>query len=158
MSNEVTRLLEGAARTIASVRYGWLVTEGDGIHARPMGRIPAEAGEAALTIRFLADGRSSKAMQIRHRGKVTAIYENQSTDGYVTVTGTAVLQDDPTVVGRRWKRHYEAYFPTEADRAHALFVDVAIERLELWIRGVTPEPFGLKPTMLEREADGWRLV
>jgi general stress protein 26 len=158
MSNEVTRLLEGAVRTIASVRYGWLVTEGEGIRARPMGRIPAEPGEEALTVRFLADGRSRKAEEIHRSRKVTAIYENQSSDGYVTVTGTAVLQDDPAVVGRRWKRHYEAYFPTEADRAHALFVDVAIERLELWIRGVTPEPFGVKPTVLERREDGWRLA
>ena len=62
------------------------------------------------------------------------------------------------MVCRRWKRGYEVYFPTEADRVHALFVEVAIERMELWIRGVTPEPFGTKPTVLEREKEGWRLV
>jgi hypothetical protein len=29
--------------------------------------------------------------------------------------------------------------------------------MELWIRGVTPEPFGLLPTVLERDAGGgWR--
>lgn len=159
MSDEMTRLLDGAAKTMASVRYCWLMTTTeDGIHARPMGRLAAEAGEEALTVRFLADDRSRKAAEIRRCGRVTAIYENQASDGYVTVTGTAVLQDDPAVVGRRWKRGYEAYFPTEADRAHALFVEVAIERMELWIRGVTPEPFGTKPTVLEREGEGWRLA
>jgi general stress protein 26 len=159
MSNEMTRLLDGAARTMASMRYCWLMTTAeDGVHARPMGRIPAEAGEDALTVRFLADSRSRKAAEIRRCGKVTAIYEHQPSDGYVAVTGTAVLQDDPSVVCRRWKRGYEAYFPTEADRAHALFVDVSIERLELWIRGVTPEPFGAIPTVLERAGEGWRLV
>ncbi len=159
MPEEMTRLLEGAARAMASVRYCWLITTTEGgIHARPMGRLPAEAGEDALTVRFLADGRSRKAAEIRRCGKVTAIYEHQPSDGYVTVTGTATLQVDPAVVGRRWKRGYEAYFPTEADRAHALFVEVAIERLELWIRGVTPEPFGLKPTVLERDSKGWRLA
>jgi hypothetical protein len=31
--------------------------------------------------------------------------------------------------------------------------------MELWIRGVTPEPFGLRATALERDADGgWRVV
>jgi general stress protein 26 len=144
---------------MASVRYCWLMTTAeDGIHARPMGRLPAEAGEEGLTVRFLADGRSRKTAEIRRGGRVTAIYENQASDGYVTVSGTAVLQDDPAVVGRRWKRGYEAYFPTEADRAHALFVEVAIERMELWIRGVTPEPFGTKPTVLERDGEDWRLV
>jgi hypothetical protein len=31
--------------------------------------------------------------------------------------------------------------------------------MELWIRGVTPEPFGMRPTTLERDAGGaWRLI
>jgi hypothetical protein len=31
--------------------------------------------------------------------------------------------------------------------------------MELWVRGLTPEPFGLHPTTLERGADGvWRLT
>jgi hypothetical protein len=31
--------------------------------------------------------------------------------------------------------------------------------MELWIRGVTPEPFGLRPTILERDdGGGWRLA
>jgi hypothetical protein len=42
------------------------------------------------------------------------------------------------------------------DCAYAAFVEVAIERLELWIRGVTPEPFGMKTTVVERDGDGWR--
>ena len=51
------------------------------------------------------------------------------------------------------------YFPTEQDRANAIFVEVDVERMELWIRGVTPEPFGLRATILERDAGrGWRLV
>ena len=52
MSNEMTRLLDGAAKTMASMRYCWLMTTTEhGIHARPMGRIPAEAGEDGLTVR-----------------------------------------------------------------------------------------------------------
>ncbi len=30
--------------------------------------------------------------------------------------------------------------------------------MELWIRGVTPEPFGLRATVLERDASGGRRV
>jgi hypothetical protein len=28
--------------------------------------------------------------------------------------------------------------------------------MEFWIHGVTPEPFGLRATVLERDAAGWR--
>jgi len=152
-------LLAGAAKTMASVRYCWLVTTApDGIRGRPMGRMPPETGEDALTVRFLADDRSRKVSEIRQAAAVTAIFENQADDGYVAVTGKAMLQDDPVVVQRRWKRGYDAYFASEADRAHALFVDVAIERMELWIRGVTPEPFGVSATVLEPDGGGWRLA
>jgi general stress protein 26 len=153
-------LLAGAAKTMAGVRYCWLVTTAaDGaVHGRPMGRIPPEAGEDALTVRFLVDGRSRKVSEIRQAAAVTAIFENQPDDGYITVAGRASLQDDPAVVQRRWKRGYDAHFPSEADCAHALFVDVAIDRMELWIRGVTPEPFGLTATVLEQDESGWRLV
>jgi general stress protein 26 len=152
-------LLAGASKTMAGVRYCWLVTSGaDGVQARPMGRLPPEAGEDALTVRFLTDDRSRKAAEIRRAGAVTAIFDHQSADAYVAATGQAVLQEDRGEVRRRWKRGYDHYFPSEDDRAHAAFVEVAIERLELWIRGVTPEPFGMNTTVLEREGEGWRLV
>jgi general stress protein 26 len=153
-------LLAGAAKTMAGVRYCWLVTTDatGAVHGRPMGRILPEAGEERLTVRFLADDRSRKVAEIRHAAAVTAIFENQAEEGYVTVAGRAILQDDAAVVRRQWKPGYNAYFASEADRAHALFIDVAIERLELWIRGVTPEPFGVRPTVLEQGEDGWRLA
>jgi len=154
----LNELLAGAARTMASVPYCWLVTGADGVHARPMGRIPPEAGEDPLTVRFLTDDRSRKASAIRRDSRITAIFENLSADAYVAVTGTATLQEDRGEVRRRWKRGYDLYFPSEDDRAHAAFVEVAIERLELWIRGVTPEPFGMNTTVVEQAAGGWRLV
>ena len=97
-------LLAGAAKTMASMRYCWLVTNADGVQARPMGRLPPEAGEDALTVRFLTDDRSRKASEIRHAGTVTAIFENQADDAYVAVTGRATLQEDRSEVRRRWKR------------------------------------------------------
>jgi general stress protein 26 len=151
-------LLAGAARTMSSVPYCWLLTMDDGgaVHARPMGRIPPETGEDALTVRFLTDDRSRKAAEIKRDGTVTAIFEDQANDAYVAVTGRAILQEDRSEVRHRWKRGYDVYFPSDDDRAHAAFVEVAIERLELWIRGVTPEPFGMETTVVERDGDGWR--
>jgi hypothetical protein len=38
-------------------------------------------------------------------------------------------------------------------------IEVEVARMELWIRGVTPEPFGPYPTILERDVEGaWRLL
>jgi len=156
---QISGLLAGAARTIAKVPYCWLVTHAEtgGIHARPMGHILPNSDEDAWTIRFIADGRSRKARDIRGTRRTEIIFQNDAGDAYAVLSGSATLLEGPEV-RRLWKRAYDAFVPDEEARAHALFAEVKVERLELWIRGVTPEPFGFKPTVLERDAGGsWRL-
>jgi general stress protein 26 len=159
---EVSRLLAGAMRAIASVRYCWLATEakaGGPNPMRPMGRLPPEPGDNDWTIRFVTDGRSRKASDIRRASKVALIFQHDADDAYVAVTGVATLRENASEARRRWKDAYNRYFPTEADRAAAAFIEVEAERMELWIRGVTPEPFGLRATTLERDTAGqWRLT
>jgi general stress protein 26 len=80
-------------------------------------------------------------------------------DAFVALIGKAVLIENASEVRQLWKEAYSAYFPAERDRANAAFVRVDVDRMELWVRGLTPEPFGLHPTTLERGADGvWRLT
>lgn len=158
----VGRLLSGAAQAIAGVRYCWLVTgpaAGIDIAARPMGRLPRGPDDDDWTIRFIVDDRSRKAADIRRDAAVAVIFQRTVDDAYVIARGRAVLRQDAAADRRHWKDAYDAYFPTAADRAHAAFVEIAAERLALWIRGVTPEPFGLSPTRLARPPGGaWRLL
>ena len=160
MTTEVSRLLEGAAKAITSVRYCWLVTEAKstGVHARPMGCVLPFPHENNWTVRFVTNGRSRKAADIRRVAKVGLVFQQNADDAFVVLTGTATLLEQPSRVRQLWRQAYDAYFPTEADRANAAFAEVSVERMELWIRGVTPEPFGLHPTVLERDSRGtWRL-
>jgi general stress protein 26 len=157
---EASRLL-AAARAIANARWCWLATaERAGVPClRPMGRLPPEPNDDDWTIRFVTDGRSRKASDIRRTARIALIFQHEADDAFVALTGAARLCEEASEVRRRWKDAYNRYFPTESDRANAAFLVVEAERLELWIRGVTPEPFGLQATALERDAAGaWRLV
>jgi general stress protein 26 len=155
---EVNRLLAGAAKTIAGVRYCWLVTEPEtGVaNARPMGRVLSDEND--WTIRFVTGGRSRKASDIRRASEVELIFQRDQDDAYVVLSGKATLIERPSEVDRLWKAAYDAYFPNATERANAAFIEVDVARMELWIRGVTPEPFGLLPTVLERDAGStWHL-
>ncbi len=157
---EVSQLLGGAAKTIARVQYCWLLTEAEcgGANARPMGRLMPDADDRDWTVCFVTDGRSRKASDIRRAGKVGLIFQHDHDDAFVVLSGDAALIETAAEVRRLWKSAYNAYFPTEADRENASFVQVNVQRMELWIRGVTPEPFGRSTTVLERSAEGtWRL-
>jgi general stress protein 26 len=158
---EVSRRLSSAAETVASARYCWLATtaENGGPSARPMGRLPRDPDENDWTIRFITDGRSRKVSDMRRASKVAIIFQRDTDDAYATLIGTATLRERASEVRGWWKDAYDAYFPSEEDRANAVFVEIVTERMELWIRGVTPEPFGLHTTILERDASGdWRLI
>ena len=158
---EVGRLLAGAAKTVRSVRYCWLVTRAAGgeFHARPMGRLLADKDADDWIIRFVTDGRSRKAKQLRGEPEVGLIFQSDGDEAYAFLFGRATLIERSSDVARHWKKAYEAYFPTPADRAAAMFVEIEIGRMELWIRGVTPEPFGLHATRILRDAEGhWGLA
>ena len=125
-----------------------------------MGHLPRDPGEDPWTMRFVTDGRSRKAADMERSDEAALIFHDEAGDGYVALLGRARLRREPAEVRSRWKAAYNVYFPTEVDRANAMFVEVRAERLELWIRGVTPEPFGMQATRLERDAAGesWRLI
>jgi general stress protein 26 len=151
--SEVSRLLAGAAKLIGSVRYCWLVTrsEAGGVSARPMGRVlPA----CDWKILFVTYGRSQKASDIRRADSVELIFQGDHEEAYGTFAGRAALIEDRLAVERLWKPEYEPNFPEEADRANAAFIEITVERMKLWIRGVTPEPYGLRAGILERGAGG----
>jgi general stress protein 26 len=124
-----------------------------------MGRVLNDAGEDEWTIRFLTDGRSRKARDMRSANEVAIVFQHEQDLAFVTLIGKAALHDSASEVSRRWKRAYDVYFPTETDRANAIFVEIYVRRIELWIQGVTPEPFGLRATAVERGAGGdWRVI
>ncbi len=157
---DVNHLLEGAAKTMRSARYCWLATAaGAGAsHIRPMGRVLNDPGEDPWKIRFLTDGRSNKAADMRRAAEVSILFQHDPDLAFVNLVGKAALHEDASQTRSRWKSAYDVYFPSEADRANAIFVEVEAQRMELWIRGVTPEPFGLRATVLQRDDGDWRLI
>jgi general stress protein 26 len=157
---DVKRLLGAAAETIEKQRYCWLLTAaGEGeIRPRPMGRVPRDADEDEWTLRFITDGRSPKVADMRRIGHVSVIFQHDPDDAFVALAGKASLAEGKPELRRRWKAAYDAYFPGGPDRSSAIFVTIDVVRVELWIRGVTPEPFDLRTTVIERDATrSWRL-
>ena len=158
-TQNLNALLDGARVVISSVRYCWLITHGEGqmVSVRPMGRLLDTTDWA---IRFVTDRRSRKVADLRRNAQVELIFQASPTDAFVVVAGEARMLDNAAESARLWKDAFSVYFPSEEDRKNVAFVEVDPKRMDLWIRGVTPEPFGLTATVLERCSEstgGWAL-
>ena len=151
-------LLTQAARIVKSQPYCWLATapESGGVRLRPMGKIAFNTD--AWTIHFITDGRSRKASDLRRANGVSVVCGREADDAYIVLVGTASLRENPSEVRKRWKDAYDTYFPTETDKENAVFIEIDIDGIELWMRGFTPEPFGMHTTRLQRDAGGWRVT
>ena len=158
---DVNRLLCAVGEKIGKARYCWLLTAAcdGGTRARPMGRVPRDADEEEWTLRFLTDGLSPKVADLRRVGSASVIFQHDPDDAFVMLAGTASLAEGKPEIRRRWKAAYDTYFPEGPDRSSAIFFTIDVARIELWIRGITPEPFGLRTTVIERDATRvWRLT
>ncbi len=110
---DVSPLLAGAAKTVASARYCWLATATDAgpPRLRPMGRVLGDPGEDEWTIRFLTDGRSHKVGEMRRANEVAIVFQHDPDLAFVTLIGKATIHDNHSEVRSRWKRAYDVYFP-----------------------------------------------
>lgn len=123
-----------------------------------MGRLVRDVDVDDWVIRFITDGRSRKAAEIRRAGRATVIFQ-KADDAFVSLVGSATLREEASEVAQRLKNSYDAYFSSEQERANAALIEIDVQRMELWIRGVTPEPFGSQSATLERyERGAWRLT
>jgi len=165
-SASLEKLLATAAATMAKARYCWALTtaEDGSINARPMG--PQKSGpqkspspEDPFSILFLTRSGSRKAREIGRTGRLSVVYQHDADDGYVTLIGRGVILADRTLLRARWQPAWNQFFPAGADDEASIFVQLEAERIELWVRGVTAEPFGTRGAILERDpGQPWRLV
>jgi len=158
VTTEVSKLLTAASNVLAGARVSWLITAGEegAVNVRPMGGLRA-VRPGSWKMLFLADTRSRKAADIRRTGQSTVVVQ-QGDDAFVSVAGLAALLEKASEVCKHWIGAYDRYFPTEEDRGNAVLIELDVQRMDLWIRGVTPEPFGLRSTRLAQHTDGtWQI-
>jgi general stress protein 26 len=155
-NEEVAKLVAATETLVRNAPDCWLITvsETGGANARPMGRVLPTSTLETWTIQLLTDGRSRKVSEIRRTPAVKLAFQRDSDQAFAALAGLARLINEPSDVTRLWRKRYDVHFATDADRANAAFLELTVDRMELWIRGVTPEPFGLHPTIVDRTAEG----
>ena len=157
----VSRLLAATRDAISAVPVCWVATaagDGRGANVRAVRDCTGDdAGADPWTRWFLARPDSRKAAEIRRTGRAALAYQHGSGNAFVALCGRAELVLDRAETEARLRR---AVGDADGSLAAKLVaVRVAVDRVEVHVRGVTAEPWGQGRTLLERDAGGaWRLL
>lgn len=100
---------------------------------------------------------SRKISRILEDSSVTLAFSNAGEDANLVVYGTATVSNDLTLRERYWKGTWRMFFPEGPQSDDYVVIKVRAEKMEVlnFQRNVVPEPFGLRPAVLERTAEGW---
>jgi general stress protein 26 len=140
-----------ASRTIiTNARYATVVTMAGA--AEPDARIiDPFAPEADLTIWFATKASSRKVQQLAQDSRVTLLYFDAATKGYVTLKGRAALVRDPKEKSARWKEDWAGMYTNKNLGDDYRLVRVVPDTLEVvsMALGMINDPATWRPVTLK---------
>ena len=103
---------------------------------------------------------SRKVAEITSNPAVTLAFGNEREHANLVVYGTAMVHHELSIRQRYWKNAWRMFFPQGPEGDDYCVIKVQTEKIELlsFSRNVIPEPFGLRPVVLEREGQGWKMT
>lgn len=121
-------LIVVALEIMKAAHYCALITvdESGQPHARTMDPFWPEDD---MVIWFGTNPNSRKVKHIRHDSRVVLYYFDSDGLGYVSITGSARLVNDPKEKALRWKKEWQAFYP-DRDSSY-LLIAVDPEKLEI---------------------------
>ncbi len=111
-----------------------------------------------LTIRFMTDSRTRKALEIRQAKTISLSFFSVADRGYVTIGTIPEVSADIALKRRIWKESLRTWFPNGADDPHVVTITCEPAWVELWslTRRVAPAPLGLNSVRLTRKDRDWQ--
>jgi general stress protein 26 len=159
--SEILEFLDAARETIAAVPICWLVTRSleGGTNARAVNSSAGSPGSDQWTRRFIVRRNSRKVAEMRAVPMVTLAFQHPSGERYIALGGRATIIDDVSEMRTIWSSDLDSHFPAGFADANMILIQVDVDRIEVHVRGLTPEPFGAGRTLLERKSAGaWQFI
>ena len=104
-----------------------------------------------------ASPNSRKVREISKQNKVTLAFLNPRSTAYVTIIGTAALDNNPDLKRIYWRSYWSDMYPGGPDADDYILIKVVPTRIEFmnFTNAALPQPYGLKPNGLERKGGVW---
>lgn len=154
----VENCLRAARATAARTTYCFLITAGE--QAWPSARLVEPLSNLNDFVFYIGTSPASrKIKEIATCPSVTLAFGNAAENANLIIYGTATVSTEPAIKRRYWKGNWRLFFPDGPNGDDYAVVTVYAEKMELisFRRSVIPEPFGLRPVVLQRTSSGWAI-
>jgi general stress protein 26 len=144
------RILTASRELIADVRYATLSTLNDA--GAPESRLMEPfAPDEAFDIWMGTNAASSKVAEIERHGAVALLYANTTLEGYVSLTGRAVIVRDPSEKSHRWKASWTPFYKDGHRGDDYVLIRFTPTRLEISSpkQGMNNDPATWRPVTLD---------
>lgn len=118
---------------IKDMKFGMFTTHhaNGHLHSRPMTTQNKKIDEDD-TLWFFMSRSTEPVLDLAHDTQVNVAYAHPGDDTYVSVSGTAAIEDDAAIKRRLWNKITEAWFPKGVDDPDLALVRVRISHAHYW--------------------------
>jgi general stress protein 26 len=152
-------LIDIAYKIVKAVPYCVLVTAGESGQANARLMQPFEPA-ADLTIYMGVSPASRKVRDLGRENRATLLYYGPSETAYVTLLGSAQVENDLALRRLYWRKDWLVFYPAGPESDTYTLIKFVPSRIELldFTHKIAPEPYGLKPAVLLRAGDTWQVA
>jgi general stress protein 26 len=153
-------LLKVAKDTINAVQYCFLITISESGKQANARLVQHHKPEQDWTIWICTSSKSRKVREIRHENHITVTFQDDREYAYITLLGSATVEDDTQLKQRYWQDDLIDYFPEGPTCEDYILIKFVPSRIEImnFAHKITPEPYGLRHAILMRSGEDWAIA
>ncbi|NJO94153.1 MAG: pyridoxamine 5'-phosphate oxidase family protein [Hydrococcus sp. RM1_1_31] len=153
-------LLKVARDTINAVQYCFLITISESGKQANARLVQHRKPEEDWTLWICTSSKSRKVKEILHENHITVTFQDDREYAYITMLGSASVEDDLQLKQRHWQDDLIVYFPEGSTGEDYVLIKFVPSRIEImnFAHKITPEPYGLRPAILVRLAEDWAIA
>lgn len=142
-------------------RYGFLISNGtDGWSSSRLVQPVIETTTGNIRLWIGTSPESRKVEEIWGDPRITMAFGGEKHDANLVMYGHASIRNDDETNRKYWKSMWRLFFPKGPSSKDYLSICFEPERIEVlsFSHSIVPEPFGLKPLLLERADGVWQVA
>ncbi|MDB5097029.1 MAG: pyridoxamine 5-phosphate oxidase [Cyanobacteria bacterium RYN_339] len=123
--------LEQLYQRLKQYRTAMFTTVGKGghIHSRPM---ETQEREPDGDLWFVTSKKTLKVDELGENPNVGIIYFRDGDSSYISIAGTARIEDDPALIRSKWKEDWRVWFGEGPESPDICLIKVAVDEAEYW--------------------------